>query len=61
MVIYRSGVFKGLVYVEFEDEVCFFLIVYFRFEIYIVCKKIYLYQVIFEGFYCFYKNFLFMK
>lgn len=61
MVIYRSGVFKGLVYVEFEDEVCFFLIVYFRFEIYIACKNINLCQVIFERFYCFYKNFLFMK
>lgn len=61
MVTYRSGAPKGLAYVEFEDEVCFSLIVHFRFEIYIACKNINLYQVIFEGFYCFYNNSLFMK
>lgn len=61
MVTYRSGAPKGLAYVEFEDEVCFSLIVRFRFEIYIACKNINLYKVIFEGFYCFYKNSLFMK
>lgn len=35
MVTYRSGAPKGLAYVEFEDEVCYSLIV----------------QVIFKGFY----------
>lgn len=55
MVTYRSGAPKGLAYVEFEDEVCFSLIVHFRFEIYIACKNINLCQVILKGFTVFIK------